>query len=269
MPRNRDPENTPAVEPLEVPVAPEAPTPEEGQQAMERLYPRLKALKTVDPVSMDLRDGAVQSTKLLKLVSHPPVAALMAEYSARLFDPGQIALLRDLGHACYFTRNRNLIEEGLANERMVPVTLVVSATALRKRLFKLVEYWLDQDEAVEIASIREGNGYLDMSSDLFRLAALVDKHRERLKADQNLYRAEDAAEARQLSKAIVDALGEPDAVDDTEARLFTLLRQTYDDVRQAAIFATRHSAPTPIFPSLHGIYHSGRRRKKKEEEGPQ
>lgn len=254
MPRNNQPDPNP-----------NPPVHANSAALLARLEPMLEKLPKVDNITMDLGAAGVQANMMHKLVTQAPVSELMAHLPPQVFDAGQVALLADLAQTCTLVKNENLIQENAADERMIPVALADAGTNLRKRLLKLVAYWLDEDPvaAAEIASIREGAGYRDLSSDLFRLGTLIDKHQAKLARDQNLYQANDAAEARRLSAAITDALAAPDPFgDDLEARLLTLLRATYDDVRAAAIFASRRVLPAENFPSLHGINQGGRRKKK-------
>ena len=107
-----------------------------------------------------------------------------------------------------------------------------------------------------------GSGYLDLASDLGRLATLYDDHEDTLAADAIHYRAADAARARSLAARIVAALG--DASDRTSAdavnRSYTVLAATYEPIRRFGIAMYRQSAPDELFPSLFSVRAAPQRR---------
>ena len=73
---------------------------------------------------------------------------------------------------------------------------------------KLLEYYFDDHSEIQhqLASIREGSGYLDMAQDLIKIATLAEAHDEVLNVDTRHYRSSDRADAHRIASRIHEEL---------------------------------------------------------------
>ena len=143
------------------------------------------------------------------------------------------------------------------SEAKLGADLVANGTGLRGRMLRLVEYYLgdDPDTGPEVAAIRSETGYVDLASDLMRLARLYEEHKEIIRTDAKLYRETDAGEANEVSAKIMRALSEGGKEDyknwlNLRARAWTLLHESYDEVRAAGLFIYRNDPLRVKFPSI-------------------
>jgi len=234
---------------------------ERAHTAYEAVQPMLAALAPADVarVTLDLRHAAVRTLKLAELTSAPELRARFAELPATAFDLGHLDQLANLGWAAWYIHTQGLTHSAPTSNARLPADLVARSYDLRARLLKLVDYHLADHPTAgpEVASIRAGTGYFDLASDLHRLAALCEAHKDAIEGDPRNYRPEDAHDAQEASIAIIQTLAEgqtPEALTAAtqQAHIFTLLRNAYDDVLTTARWLLRHE-PHRLgdFQSLH------------------
>lgn len=93
-------------------------------------------------------------------------------------------------------------------------------------------------------------GYLDLASDLGRLAQLYSEFADELRADDKFYDSGDAGRARRIAADIVKALGESNERPSNDAliRSYALLERTYEDVRTFSLAMYRKDGGEDMFP---------------------
>lgn len=123
------------------------------------------------------------------------------------FDVGCLDALRPLAVGCREVRAAVSSFDAQASGAKIPLALASEAAAHKQRVLRYVDYQLSDDDAAarELADIRSGTGYLDLESDLRRLAALVRAHEEVLSKDR-FFEAGDAAACTRLADAIAAEL---------------------------------------------------------------
>jgi len=139
----------------------------------------------------------------------------------------------------------------------VPKDVLEPAVKLRGTMCEVLSYVCGDNPKVmdQVDDIRKGAGYLDLISDLGRLAKLYRAHHLTLSRDQIRYRAEDAQAANTaagLVRAELTKAGVPDrtVLRETAGRVFGLLRTSYEEVAAAGRFLWRHSDGETRFPAL-------------------
>ena len=104
-----------------------------------------------------------------------------------------------------------------------------------------------------LSDIRRGSGFIDMVSDLTRLAAHLNVHKAEVDRDYRNYRADDEARMRGIAHEVVIALQKDQSNEfvDLRNRAWTRAADCYDAVKTAADFAFRTSpADLAAFPPL-------------------
>ena len=239
--------------------------PTRAKAAFKAVMPRISDIpaRDVAHVNVDLRAAAVVALGVAELAGSPEVRPLYESLPEEVFDIRYLDDLPDLAWAAWHARLEGMSASASSRDAMLPAPLVDQAAELRSRMLRVVGYYLEDhpDAGAEVASIRSGVGYLDQAADLDRLAALYEEHREAIEDDPRWYQPEDADDARRTSAEILRHLGS--SGDDTsqmwtdrQARIWTLLRRCYDEVRDAGRYLFRHDPRRKRFPSLHAASRS-------------
>ena len=243
---------TPAADPID---------PILGKADLERLMPRLQAVpreKAVLP-RIDIAAAAVFAMGVGRLVQQADLRARFASLPAREFDIRHVDDLETLARATWYARIAQDTAGASATEAKLPVDLVDLATTTKERMLKCAAYYFDGTPLQkEVDDIRSGSGYLDLASDLSRLAKLYVDQAAVLAGDKKLYRATDAADAAQLAGRIVDELGAAGSAEerrraDITARVWVLLFESYNEVADTARWLLRHEGGAEKFPSLYTV----------------
>ena len=229
-------------------------------------YVRGQAFNNLEPVLRDLPPHAIARTALdpqlmaiaaldvVDVLEKPDVRARFDLLHEDLFDTKHLENLEEIALAALYVRNQLLSERVANNDAKLSAVLVHDATERKDRMMRVAEYHLGDMPAVqaELASIRVGSGYVDLASDLTRLATLFEQHAELLAGDKRWYRSEDAAAANAVALDIYRELGPKadEQWEDLGARSVSLLRRTYDEIRVAAEFIFRDEPTKDGFPSL-------------------
>ena len=160
-------------------------------------------------------------------------------------------------------------EEAIRSEAKLPAALVEEASELKGTMLRVVRYHLDHEPraAKQIADIVSGMGYLDLASDLGRLAGLYSEFAGELRADAKIYDEQDAARARRIAAEIVTALGESPERPSADAliRSYAHLERIYEDIRAFGLAMFRKEGGEAMFPSLFSIRTNPRPRPMPEE----
>lgn len=231
-------------------------TDEERANNMAALMPLLDR-HAIDVDRVPRPNLADISEILLKAHAHatsPGPAARWAGLQADHFDPALIGALRTFGVAGRVVVAALASSDDQDSRARLPLALVQKAGAHKARVQRYLEYHLDDQPIAkrELDGIRAGTGYLDLESDLRRLAVLIGAHAS-LVATDRAYAASDAAECVKLADAIAAELAStttsPTAWVD---RLWSAVRRVYaDEVRPTAEWLFRKTpSELAFYPSI-------------------
>lgn len=210
------------------------------------------AVRAPRPAMADISDV------LLRAHAHanqPGQAELWSGIPARYFDGTLVPLLRTLGIACREVAAALDSSDAQASRAKLPVMLVQKATAHRARMQRYLDYHLEREPVPkrELDDIRAGTGYLDLESDLRRLAPIATKYATLLVSDRD-YAPTDAADARALADEIGIALGTTTgSPSEWVDRLWAAIRRVYGaEVRPTAEWLYRN-APSDLafYPTIY------------------
>lgn len=263
------------------PVSAPAPTivPSDAEKAFKALGPRLAAIPrdALAVVNVDLQLAAVFVLGISGIVAEPAVRARFANLAkSGEYDDSCVDDLAPVAQAAWYARHRFVLASATRTEARLSVPLLEEATGLRGRMLKLVEYWLGDDGALaaEIAAIRAGTGHQDLANDLIALGALFERHGDTLAQDRKLYDASDATTANRLAGEILRQLGAAATQEQNEwsamqPRVWTLLFETYEEVRRGGRFLFAKDRADERFPSLIAVGRAPVTRSSSKEEGPE
>lgn len=170
------------------------------------------------------------------------------------FDVALFDALRDRALAAWYARERFVAAQRQLSSAKLPAQVVAQATEVRGRMLRVVQYYLPNN--AEVREIRGGVGYTDLASDLSCLVQLYEGPMTGMPVDGVHFDAQDLGRAKTLFKAIINELtsqgnGDYETWQEQLARAFTLLRDTYDTIRAAALFVFRNEPLVQArFPSL-------------------
>ncbi|WP_437326127.1 hypothetical protein [Sorangium sp. So ce381] len=251
-------------------------SPAAGKKAIEALAAELDRLAEADLVTvrLDVEAATVAALGVVGFVSSPDVRAHFARLPREDFD---ITHLDELELVC-FAALHALAEAraagALTTDARLPVELVSEAMEIEGRMQALCEYHLSDDPVIkpELDRLRPGTGHRDLANDLLGYARIYELRAGVVKDDRKLYRAGDAARARELAGVMVQRRSTAMTPKAREAygryvRVWTLLCRRYDEVRATALWLWRRNARVQErFPSLFaaGRPNSGRPRKEGE-----
>jgi hypothetical protein len=244
------------------PVSAPAPAivPSDAEKAFKALGPRLAAIPrdTLAVVNVDMQLAAVFALGVSRVVTEPAVRARFASLAkGGEYDDACVDDLGPVAQAAWYARHRFVLASATRTEARLSIPLLEEATALRGRMLKLVEYWLSDDGVLgaEIAAIRTGTGHQDLANDLIALGALFERHGKTLAQDRKLYDASNATTANRLAGEILQQLGAAATQEQNEwaamqPRAWTLLFETYEEVRRGGRFLFADERGEERFPSL-------------------
>jgi hypothetical protein len=232
-------------------------TEEERANNLAALMPLLDRYAT-DAERVPRPNLADISDTLIKAHAHatsPAGAARWALLAPELFDTRSIEALRVFGVAARAVAAALASNDDQESRAKLPVDLVQRATALKARVQRYLEYHLDDQPVAkrELDGIRVGTGYLDLESDLRRLAVLIANHTALVSGDRG-FGATDAADCTRLADAIAAELSAtPASPTPWVDRLWSAIRRVYaDEVRPAAEWLFRRTSSDLVFyPSIY------------------
>lgn len=243
--------------------------PSEAELAFKALEPRLAALprELLAHVNVDLQAVSVFALGVARVLAEPAVRARFARLARTgEYEDACVDELGSVAQAAWYARHRFLLASALHSNARVAVDLLDEATSLRLRMLKVAEYWLSDDPAAmtEIAAIRAGTGYQDLANDLVALASLFERHAKLLSQDKKLYQKSDATTANRLGGRILEQLGAAATQEQSQwsamqPRVWTLLLETYDEVRRGGLFLFARDRAEERFPPLTAVGRTGAR----------
>jgi hypothetical protein len=250
--------------------------PNAGSVAFEALQPRLATLTEVRATTTDIRKALIHAASIGRMVLAPEMLAAFQTLPADRFDMEHVELLQSAAlatwHAALCLRTAGV--QGTAAK--VPEDIIISSTEVKQRMIKVLDYVVGTVDGVgdQVADIRGGTGYIDRADDMMRLADMYDIHIDAISGDSIHYRDTDATTARTLAHSIYMVLGDGRSSDvrywtDYQARAWTFLITTYDEVAAAGRWLFRHENGDALFPSLYAVGRQPRRGRRGGDELPE
>ena len=196
--------------------------------------------------NIDLGDAANAGLVLVDRARKGDRETVIAKLAPAFIEVGLVAKLEKVCRACLYIADHGATENATAETTMVDVVVADKATATKRRMIKTLEYVLESSTSVmqEIASIKLGTGYLDLASDLVRLAKQYELHEKALSADTINYRASDLGEARKLAEEVRRQHRASKSRDSELSALrpkaMYLVSFLFDELKDAGRFAFRH-----------------------------
>ena len=245
--------------------------PNAARLAFEAVQPRLDALTEVRVASTDVRKSLIHAGAVGRTVQTPEVKAAFQTLPADRFDMQHVELLSPAALATWHTVLMQRAAAVLSTGAKVPEEILARGSALKENMFKVADYVLGQVDGIkeQLADILSGRGHIDQADDLMRLADIYETHAAALAVDQIHYKADDAVTARKLAHGIYKVLGDGRTSDarywsDYQARAWTFLLETYDEVAAAGRWLYRHENGEARFPSLYTVGRQSRRSRRPE-----
>ncbi|MBI2378368.1 MAG: hypothetical protein HYV07_30495 [Deltaproteobacteria bacterium] len=239
------------------------PDPVQDERRAKAAYERIEAsvmdmaVGEVKRISLDRQATSTTAQAVVEALKNPEVAKRFELLDPELFDQKHREGLEDLAWGLLHADASAKTEAAGSRKAQLPATLVSDSLTTKARMLEVAEYNLNLDPAcaAELASIRSGQGHLDLASDLARLGQLYHDHATVLVEDKRKYRASDEEDAFRLSEEIYSALGSSRARDTwagRASRVMTRLFASYDEIRAAAEFVFRADPERlALFPSLY------------------
>jgi hypothetical protein len=249
--------------------------PEAARLAFEALRSVLDTQDDIRAASTDMRRAIVHGWSVGRMVQNPEMRAEFESLPARRFDPLHIWRLEQAALASWYVSLLVRTASALSTGAKLPEELLTGGTELRQLMIKVILYMVGHVKGIstQVDDIRTGKGHIDLADDLMRLADLYDEHALALAADQTHYRPEDAVKARKIAQAILMVLGDGRASDtaywaDYQARAWSLLVNTYEEVAAAGRWLFRHENGDALFPSLYTVGRQRRTRRGEDDAQP-
>ncbi len=239
--------------------------------AFEEMLPLLGTQTELRRANTDMDKAVVVGASVGRMVKQPAVLTEFAGLPGHRFDVQHALRLESAAlatwHAMLQSRNAAAVTSGVK----IPDEVMAAATDMKQTMLKVLDYYLGQvpDMFKVLASIREGTGYVDLASDLARLAELYQIHATTLAVDTARYRAADRETAGRLAQAIHQVLGDGRHSDarywrEQLGRAWSLLVITYDEVSATGRWLFRHEDGESRFPSLYAVGRQRRSRRPDE-----
>lgn len=245
-------------------------SPEKARLAFADLLALLDAQDELRRLNTNLDRAVIFAASTGRIVMQPAVLARFSTLPSNEFDIQHVFRLEPAALATWYA-SLMLRSASLTEGVKIPESVVADATAIKHIMLKVLEYNLGHDDTLstELADIRHGNGYVDLASDLVRLAGLYRAHAAELATDVRHYQADAADTAGRLAQAIHQVLGDGR---DTSVRYWnsymprawSFLVSTYEEVAAAGRWLFRHEGGEERFPSLYTI---GRQRRRRPADG--
>lgn len=232
-----------------------------GEKAFAAVEARLLALPSdrLSAVTVDVQVAAIIVLGVAKAIAAD--TALRARFEAlakvKEFDLAKLDGLVTVAHAAWFARHMYLLTNATSSEAQLPGSLVATATSLKTRMMRVVDYHLGDHPVAGplVTAIRAGTGYMDLANDLVALSRLYKAYAHLLEHDRKDYQAMDQGLAAQIGDQILTLLGgntpEQRKWVNLQARAWTLLSGDYAEVFAAGRYLKRGDGFVDnIFPSL-------------------
>jgi hypothetical protein len=234
-----------------------------ARRAYESLVPRWhgvpEALVDVPRVNLEF-----VLARVIQIAQHVTSPAERPRF-ARLpeFDAAHVDALSPAAWGLWYARVQYLSASASKTQAQLPLKLVTQAHEVRARMMKALRYNLESipeavDELDAIAKV-EGPVYLDLATDLTRLAAMyaTDDYKRLLVDDKRNYDPADERAANTLATEILAQLrNAPDEAArwaQQVARGWVVLQDIYREVQAGGLFLDRNRGGEERYPSLYAI----------------
>lgn len=249
--------------------------PSKASLAFDEMLPLLDAQTDMRRANTDINKAVVVAAAVGRMVKQAEIFAAFASLPANHFDIRHVERLESTSLANWHVLLALSNARALSSGARIPDTVVADAMGLKQTMVKVLDYYLGHlpDISKILADIRGGRGYVDLASDLVRLAELYEMYAATLAVDTVRYQASDRETAGRLAHAIHQVLGDGRHSDaeywsDYLARAWSLLVITYDEVSAAGRWLFRHADGEDRFPSLYAVGRQRRRRPDPDSDGP-
>jgi hypothetical protein len=239
-------------------------SPEKARQAFEDMRQHLDAQTELREVKTGFDRAVIFAASTGRMVMQPAVLTRFSTLPAAEFDLQHVLRLESASLAAWYV-SLMLRSASVTAGVKIPESVIEQGTELKQVMLRVLEYNLghDADVSTALADISRGTGYVDMASDLVRLATLYQAHAEDLVTDVRHYRANDAEIAGRIAQAVHQVLGDgrdPSARHWSHymPRAWSFLVTTYEEVSAAGRWLFRHEGGEELFPSLYSV---GRQRR--------
>ncbi len=254
-------------QPVDAPRVPLSFDPIIGEQALVTCK---AALLGIDPTQVGFPNcDAIQAAGVAMALADHIFSERCKPFYDQIAEPllgeATVPMLRTYAQTLFYLETRARSKIATSNEIRVDGALVSEGVEARERMIKVLAYHCESepDMRVELASIRSGTGYVDLASDLARLATHYYTHRETIAVDKVHYKAADEDRARGISKEIVEALhaASDNTIIDLRNRCWTKVLRVYAKLKAAMDFVFIDSPiDLATFPSLrHAVMQAGPR----------
>lgn len=211
--------------------------PEQAHSAFNEVHSALLALEPaqVVPVRVDVPLTCAACLLLAKDVEQPDIRRSLIALSG--FNVLSLEALPRLAWATWHA-NQQLSESRAREQReLLSGELMVTELARRERMIWVLDFHLGDEPRVaeKLASIREGQGFRHLASDLTRLANLFHIHQAELERDRRHFDPADEQAARNGARRLLErvATGRTESVSrwlDLQSRAFTLLAEAHTEI---------------------------------------
>ncbi|MFO0611890.1 MAG: hypothetical protein U0414_04830 [Polyangiaceae bacterium] len=211
-----------------------------GEQALLVVKPSLLLMDPaeVQVLNFDAYYTAVVAMDLVDLIESARHKSNFDKLPDEVMGEARTAYLRDLAQALLFLESRSRSSIATSTDVRVDAELFAEGVALRERMIRVLTYHFEGNPSMraELANIRSGTGYVDLASDLMRLATHYSAHRAILAKDTTQYDIKDENRARGVSKEIMTAMrsGPDSGIADLRNRCWTKALRVYTKLRLGA-----------------------------------
>jgi len=234
-----------------------------AKRAFDELASRLDAIPESEwaPTTADIELGALAALAVARAVTEPAFYERFASLPRSEFDIADVDDLAQAAWAAWYARRQAAMAGALTQTAKLPAALLDEGNQIEKRMQHVCEYHLSGDAELgrEIARLRPGTGYRDLSGDLLAYARIYRKRLAVVRRDKTNYRATDAPRAEAIAGLIIQALSQATTPKQKTwatnlSRAWTLLLQVYGEVAATGLWLRRGDKTAPAhFPSLFTI----------------
>jgi hypothetical protein len=177
--------------------------------------------------------------------------------------------------AAWYVATRAREAGAITSDARVPAELITEGTAVRARMFKVLDLLFEDDAELGpvVRHMHQGTGHRDLANDLLRGAEIYRVQSALVASVPKYYATTDEADAKRVGGEILRHLGtEKNAAEwsDLQARAATHLLAVYEEVAEGGRFLTRKSRAfsEQQFPSLVSAGRAAPVARKKKPEPP-